>query len=420
MRKLQLAGAVCALIWGCSVTRAVMINFDDLPSNSLIPNNHYPEVIFSFATGLQPMAPAYLGPSPFSAANVLAAYDGVRGPTSVFDMYADFTSPVNNLKFLAVAADEFGIVARVHVYSGATLLGTDNIIGTGPSPGNFGFGSTPVDLSAYANITRIEVVPPIGQLQVDESYGGGGLVYDNFTFEPVPEPSSVALIAMAGVAMLRRKSRRVVIAIVLSISLAQLSGGARAGLIAGVGGATSWPNWVGPNTQNFDSAPTGLFNSQLLGNTKFIGVDGPLDISPNYMGQFNTTGVNSLQSGMPFNPIKPNVIEFDFTTPVGAAAWNWGAADNAWLMSAYDIGNNLIESHIITLPFSGTNAGEYFGIEASGIKKIILQDQLDNYPDGDHVFIDDFTTSFETVPEPFALAPIALCGLALRRKARKS
>ena len=53
------------------------------------------------------------------------------------------------------------------------------------------------------------------------------------------------------------------------------------------------PGWIGPTTIDFDAAPSGTFMSMTIGNTKFIGLDGPLDISVNYNGQYNALGVKS-------------------------------------------------------------------------------------------------------------------------------
>src|SRR5438477_8951189 len=206
---------LCAIIVvpSCaSISRAV-INFDDVPSGTLV-QNYYPGVTFTVEPGfgLSAYAWTYLGLSPSSLPNVLTCYDGVgRGPTSIYDVYADFNPPVNGLAFKAVAADEYGVVGRVRVYSGINLLGIDNIIGTALTPGTFGninFATTNVNLSAYTNVTRIEIVPPIGQTDLDDAYGGGGLIFDDFTFEAAPEPGSGALLALAGFAASAARRRR--------------------------------------------------------------------------------------------------------------------------------------------------------------------------------------------------------------------
>lgn len=192
-----------------------------------------------------------------------------------------------------------------------------------------------------------------------------------------------------------------------------------AGLLSGIGGAPSDPVFLGPAVQTFDSAPSGLFTSQTLGNTKFTAVDGQLDMSAAYLGQYNTLGVQSMQSGFVTNPvIKPHQIEFLFTIPVAAFAFNWGAADNVWQMKVFDSGNALLESHLFSLGLSSDNNGEYFGAVNTDIKRVVLTDQLDAYPDGDQIFIDQFTTSFESAPEPSSAMLLLLCA-AVGFKARR-
>lgn len=203
--------AVCFLVVASSLavagtTRAVVMNFDSTPSGT-IADSFFAGVTFSSEAGFNTAVHTYIGPSPISAPNVLTPYYvPLNIPQSVPDLYVDFATPVNNLSFLAVAADEFGVVARVHVYTtGNVLLGTDNIIGTANAPNTFGFGSTLVNLGAYSNVTRIEVVPPIGSFDLDSAYGGGGLAYDNFSFDPVPGPSVLTLGAACAAGLLRRR-----------------------------------------------------------------------------------------------------------------------------------------------------------------------------------------------------------------------
>jgi hypothetical protein len=198
---------------------------------------------------------------------------------------------------------------------------------------------------------------------------------------------------------------------------------ANASLLSGTGGAPTWPNFLGPATIDFDSGPTGLFTSNTWGNVTFNGLDFAYNISPNYNGLYNTNGVNSLQSGQPTNPILPSKIEFVFTIPVSAVTFNWGAADNTWKLDAYDSSNTLLETHFITLPNSNVNNGEYYGIQNNTlVKRLLLVDQKDFYPLGDHIFIDDVTTSFESTPEPASLAILltaaSLTSLSRRRISR--
>lgn len=217
MRQLRVSGALATAVsvgLGASHARAVVIDFDSVPGwvfnvdPGTITDTYYPGVTFSSQPGYHTRAAVYSGPAPYSPANVLVPFNTNTGfPYALADLYVDFSPAVNGLTFLAVAADEFGVIARVNVYTaGNVLLGTDDIIGTANAPNTFGNGSTLVNLSAYSNITRIEIVPPIGQTVIDYAYGGGGIAYDNFTFEQVPAPGALGLLAICAIAARRRRA----------------------------------------------------------------------------------------------------------------------------------------------------------------------------------------------------------------------
>jgi hypothetical protein len=178
--------------------------------------------------------------------------------------------------------------------------------------------------------------------------------------------------------------------------------------LSGFGGAPSEPVLALGTTIDFDAGPTGSFSAITFGNVKFIGTDGPFLINSTYAGQYNTVN-NAIGSSFQSPLLLPSVYEFKFTTPVTAFAFNFGAADNEWQIDAYDSSNNLIETYLFTQsPIS--NAGDYFGIAAPDIARATITDQLDNWPDGDEVFIDFFTYTHEPVPEPssFALAGLGV------------
>jgi hypothetical protein len=126
------------------------------------------------------------------------------------DVYIDFANAVSNISIEAIQPNEFGTVATFLLYNGATLLGSQNLTGLSPVSGAFGSGNVLVDLGAFNNVTRLEIRGPGGVGPLDNSYGGNGIGWDNLSFEPattVPEPNSLLLLAIGGLALLWRRPR---------------------------------------------------------------------------------------------------------------------------------------------------------------------------------------------------------------------
>lgn len=163
---------------------------------------------------------------------------------------------------------------------------------------------------------------------------------------------------------------------------------ASADTLSGLGNPNTNPSLAGGTVINFDSGPTGLFNAITFGNTTFTGIGAPVNIGPDFNGSFNTRGVNSMFNGFDFVPAS---FRFDFANPVSAFGFNWGAADNTWVMNAYNSAGVLLETFAVPGTFS-SNAGEYFGIAADGIKYATITDQKNKFAEGDYVFIDNFTS----------------------------
>lgn len=196
---------------------------------------------------------------------------------------------------------------------------------------------------------------------------------------------------------------------------------AEASSITGFGDPLSAAALAGGSQQGFDAVASGLYATITLGNVTYSGVGAPLTIGADFNGSFNTTGGKSIFNDFDLVPAQ---FRFDFATSVSAFGFNWGAADNTWVLQAFDAGGNPIESLVVPGTF-GSNNGEFFGIAASGIKFATITDQKNNIADGDYVFIDRFTTTdaeAAVVPEPstFVLLASGLTGLAAVVRRRKS
>jgi hypothetical protein len=109
------------------------------------------------------------------------------------DTYIDFTNPVNNLRFTAVEPNLNQIIATFNIFHSGGMT-TEFLTGIG------GFGDKLVNLSAYSGVTRLEIVD-IWNDPINEN----GIGWDGFVFDTVPEPASLAILGMGGLALLRRR-----------------------------------------------------------------------------------------------------------------------------------------------------------------------------------------------------------------------
>ena len=191
--------------------------------------------------------------------------------------------------------------------------------------------------------------------------------------------------------------------------------------VSGTGEPVSVPALAGGTIVDFDSLPTGLFASVGASGVTFTGVGAPLDIGSDFIGAFNTRGTQSLYNNF---DLAPHTIEIAFDNPVSAFAFNWGASDNIWDMTAFDSADNILETSAIDPVFS-SNAGDFFGIATAGIARILLVDRLDTIPNGDYVFVDNFTFAGNVSPVPLPgavwlmLSSIAALAAACRANATK-
>jgi hypothetical protein len=207
------------------------------------------------------------------------------------------------------------------------------------------------------------------------------------------------------------------------IGLAMVLGaaaGAAAAPISGLGDPLGHPALAGGTQEGFDAVPAGQYFVLALGNVTYSSTGDPFDVDGDFNGSFNNIGGQSVSNDF---YLVPDNFRFDFAAPVSAFAFNWGASDNSWLLSAFDAGNNLLETLVVP-PVGSSNAGEYFGINTAGISYATLIDQKNNLS-GDYIFIDRFTTSAAGVvaaPEPatMLLFGAGLASLGIRRRTRRS
>jgi len=142
----------------------VVINFDELTSDTPVTNQYATHALFT--TDSVPAtadAAVEVGQSEPNFLIAGSAFD------TMHPLYVDFTTPVSNLRFNALAIEDTGTIATVRVLSGTNLLGTVDVQGKGTDR-----TPVPVDVSAYDGVTRIEVV------DITDLYG---IDYDDFAFD---------------------------------------------------------------------------------------------------------------------------------------------------------------------------------------------------------------------------------------------
>ncbi len=179
---------------------ATVIDFDNLASNVLV-TNQYSGVTFSSDPG-EGMYTA--GGTPVSYPNFLCTAPIGGEIDCVNNVCIDFGSPVSNLSIWAIEPNEYGVVATFFLYNGSTLLGTQNLIGLAAVPASFGYGNQFNDLSAFSNVTRLEIRGPGGSGLIDSSYGGNGIGWDDLSFK-VPAPGAGGALGLLGLGVMRRR-----------------------------------------------------------------------------------------------------------------------------------------------------------------------------------------------------------------------
>src|SRR6056297_268355 len=136
----------------------------------------------------------------------------------------------------------------------------------------------------------------------------------------------------------------------------------------------------GGTVVDFDTIAAGQYNSATFGDLTIVSTGG-FTINSNFSGSYNTSGqsINNNSGGS-------NDFRFNFSSEVSGLAFNFGASDVIWTLVAFDAANNALGSTTID-PTQGSNAGEYFGVNANSISYATLTAQ----GGGDWVFVDNLT-----------------------------
>ena len=163
----------------------VYIGFDVYPSGAPVRHfdpisNQYPPAIFSSDFYHYPLADSQNWgtslPNSLGRAPKFGFYNG----TGYADLYVDFTTPVNNLRFYIDAVDEFRQgIAQLNIFQNNQLAATRNIDGWGTV-----FRPIPIDVGGmgFNNVTRIEI-------KNINDYKGVGFDDFSFTLAPTPSPT---------------------------------------------------------------------------------------------------------------------------------------------------------------------------------------------------------------------------------------
>lgn len=189
MKMLSLAGAALFAV----SAHATLINFDDLAANTIV-TNQYAGVTFSSVGGATNRAYPFSGAS--SLPNILCTANANGAVDCLGLVQLDFANPVNNLKFMAIEPNAVGTAIVAAIYQNGVFSANENIAGVG------GAGNKLVDLSAYTNVTRLEL-----RVHPDE-IPNQGVGYDDFSFNVVPEPGTYAALGLGAAVLLRRRARR--------------------------------------------------------------------------------------------------------------------------------------------------------------------------------------------------------------------
>ncbi len=162
------------------------------------------------------------GTTPHTGAGVAKLFGSFNGGFGVSGVFQDFPAAPGDQFTLNVwsrhntgdaltgggpATNDNWAVQKIAFFNGPTEIGgVESIILTGASPTDIWIDNPPVIGTAPAGTTHVQ--PLILFLQPGPPNDGGAGLFDDAVFAVVPEPSALALLGVAGLALLRRRERR--------------------------------------------------------------------------------------------------------------------------------------------------------------------------------------------------------------------
>lgn len=180
------------MVGGCAVAaHAVVVDFDNL-ANGTVLTSQYGGLTFSSSAGSEVRIYGFVGAD--TAPNIICTYTGGT-INCTEDTNIDFANPVNNLTFWAIEPNTNQNAANIDIFQNNVYTTTYQLTGIG------GSGNLFVDFSAFSNITRL-------QMRIDPNEVPlGGIGWDTFTYDVVPEPASMIALGAGLLAIARRRRK---------------------------------------------------------------------------------------------------------------------------------------------------------------------------------------------------------------------
>ena len=197
-----------------------------------------------------------------------------------------------------------------------------------------------------------------------------------------------------------------------ALALALLATQALAAPINGTSGMAAPTVAAQTATATYDTTARGTYASVVSGDLTVSGIGGDIRVANDYPDQYNGRGAAYLDN----DAGSTSGFRFDFTNLVSAFAFNWGASDVSWTLSAFDATGHLLES-VVTPITNGSNAGDFIGLAHAGMKYATLVSNGGS----DWVFVDNVSFAAAAVPEPASIALLGLgfAGVVALRRRRK-